>query len=215
MGFKVAVVYFSHGGRLVTFSNVIAEGARSVEGAQVTVYRIKDPIRGDIPDLYEEGALDPPVITHEAVQEADCLIIGGPGIGGGMCATVRHFLDGLTEFQTNGCLLKGKVGAAFTSTGGEPASCYSGHEAVLASVHATFLQHAMVVLGVPPTKVMEDASLGTPFGAVMNGKVKADKAGSRLMSLTESEVKLAYAQGEWAAQVAKQLHDAEEGEEEA
>ena len=67
----------------------------------------------------------------------------------------------------------------------------------------------------PPTKVMEDAALGTPFGAVMNGKVKTDKTGSRLMSLTESEVKLAYAQGEWAAQVAKQLHDAEEGEEEA
>jgi hypothetical protein len=49
------VVYFSHGGRLVTFSNVIAEGARSVEGAQVTVYRIKDPIRGDIPDLVRGG----------------------------------------------------------------------------------------------------------------------------------------------------------------
>ena len=48
---QVAVVYFSHGGRLVTFSNVVAEGARSVEGAQVTVYRIKDPIRGDAPDL--------------------------------------------------------------------------------------------------------------------------------------------------------------------
>lgn len=88
--------------------------------------------------------MDAPVVTHQAVQEADCLIVGGPGIGGGMCATVRHFLDGLAEFQANGCLLKGKVGAVFTSTGGEPASCYGGHEAVLASVHATFLQHSMV-----------------------------------------------------------------------
>jgi hypothetical protein len=35
------------------------------------------------------------------------------------------------------------------------------------------------------------------------------------VSLTESEVKLAYAQGEWAAQVAKQLHDADEEREEA
>jgi hypothetical protein len=88
--------------------------------------------------------LDAPVITHQAVQDADCLIVGGPAIAGGMCATVRHFLDGLAEFQANGCLLKGKVGAVFTSTGGEPASCYGGHEAVLASVHATFLQHSMV-----------------------------------------------------------------------
>ena len=88
--------------------------------------------------------MDAPVITQQAVQEADCLIVGGAAIGGGMCATVRHFLDGLAEFQANGCLLKGKVGAVFTSTGGEPASCYGGHEAVLASVHATFLQHAMV-----------------------------------------------------------------------
>ena len=43
--------------------------------------------------------------------------------------------------------------------------------------------------------------------------VGADGLASRLRSLSESEVKLAYSQGEWAAQIAKQLHDADDDEE--
>jgi NAD(P)H dehydrogenase (quinone) len=41
----------------------------------------------------------------------------------------------------------------------------------------------------------------------MAGKPSMDKAGSRLRSLSESEVKLAYSQGEWASIITKQLHD--------
>ena len=48
--------------------------------------------------------------------------------------------------------------------------------------------------------------MASPFGVCMTGKPK-DKAGSRLRSLSESEVKLAYSQGEWASIITKQLHD--------
>jgi len=211
MGFKVAVIYFSRRGRLVTLANVIAEGARSIDGAEVTTYRIRDPVLGDVPDQYDEGVLDAPVVTPAIVQEADCIIIGGPGKQGGMCAECKYFLDSLAEFQTAGCLLKGKVGGAFTSVGGVGHG-YGGHEAILQSYHAFFMQHGMIPIGVPPSPAMEDAVMASPFGVCMAGKSRVDKSGSRLRSLSESEVKLSYSQGEWAAQVAKQLHDTMEAE---
>lgn len=207
MVFKVAVIYFSRRGRLVTLANVIAEGARSVEGADVVAYRIRDPVNGDVPDQYDEGVLDAPVVTPQIIQEADCIIIGAPGRQGGLCAEARFLLDSLANFQTSGCLLKGKVASAFTSVGGVGRG-YGGHEAILQSLHATFFQHGMIPVGVPPSAVMEDAILASPFGTCMAGKARNERSGgSRLRSLSESEVKLAYSQGEWAAQVAKQLHD--------
>jgi multimeric flavodoxin WrbA len=39
--------------------------------------------------------------------------------------------------------LQGKVGAAFTSTGGHGRG-FGGHEVILQQFHATFLQHGMV-----------------------------------------------------------------------
>ncbi|ACO66346.1 predicted protein [Micromonas commoda] len=206
MGFKVAVIYYSRRGRLVTLANVIAEGVRQVEGAEVTVYRIRDPVLGDAPGTFDEGVLDAPVATPEVIMQSDCVIIGGPGRQGRMCAEVSYFFDSLTEFQTNGCLLKGKVGSAFTSVGGVGRG-YGGHEAILQSFHGFFLQHGMIPVGVPPSSVMEDAHMASPFGVCMTGRPKLDKAGSRLRSLSESEVKLAYSQGEWASIITKQLHD--------
>mmetsp|Transcript_64137 Transcript_64137/g.202917 ORF Transcript_64137/g.202917 Transcript_64137/m.202917 type:complete len:222 (+) Transcript_64137:272-937(+) len=219
MGFKVAVIYFSRRGRLVTLTNVIAEGARQVQGAEVTVYRVRDAVGGDCDEAFEEGVLDAPVIQPQDLLEADAIIIGAPGRQGGMCAEVRFFLDQLADFQTTPNpgssgqsygLLKGKVGSAFTSVGGQGRG-YGGHEAILMSFHSTFLQHGMLVAGVPPTPVMEDALMASPFGTCMAGKARTvDCNGvSKLRSLSESEVKLAYAQGEWVAQIAKQLHDSD------
>jgi NAD(P)H dehydrogenase (quinone) len=172
----------------------------------VTVYRIRDPVLGDAPGTFDEGVLDAPVATPEVIMQSDCVIIGGPGRQGRMCAEVSYFFDSLTEFQTNGCLLKGKVGSAFTSVGGVGRG-YGGHEAILQSFHGFFLQHGMIPVGVPPSSVMEDAHMASPFGVCMTGRPKLDKAGSRLRSLSESEVKLAYSQGEWASIITKQLHD--------
>ena len=113
------------------------------------------------------------------------------------------------------------MGSAFTSVGGKRRG-YGGHEAILQSFHATFLQHGMVsavpdcflhdmhllglfdigvwtqiVVGNPPNVCMDDALNATPFGVVMAGKESANTA----PSLNEQEVKLAYSMGEWTAQV--------------
>ena len=169
------------------------------------MYRIKDPIIGDVPAEFDQGVLDAPVATPEVVLHADCVIFGAPGKQGRMCSEMAHFFDSLAEFQTNGCLLKGKVGSAFTSVGGSGTG-YGGHEAILQSFHAFFFQHGMIPVGVPPSPIMEGEPLVSPFGTCMSGK-PVEETGSRLRSLGEGEVKLAYSQGEWSSIITKQLHD--------
>ena len=132
------------------------------------MYRIKDPIIGDEPAHFDAGVLDAPVATPENVLQADCVIFGAPGKQGRMCAEMAHFFDSLAAFQTNGCLLKGKVGSAFTSVGGSGTG-YGGHEAILQSFHAFFLQHGMLPVGVPPSPIMEDAPLVSPFERACRG----------------------------------------------
>jgi NAD(P)H dehydrogenase (quinone) len=178
-----------------------------VEGADVTVYRVKDPIAGDDRALFDHGVLDAPVATPEVVLQADCIVLGAPGRQGRVCAEMSFFLDSLRDFQNNGCLLKGKVGSAFTSVG-EVGSGHGGHEGILQSFHSFFLQHGMLPVGVPPSPMMDAAPLATPLGTCMSGSGAAKETpGSRLRSLSEEEVKLAYSQGEWASIITKQLHD--------
>jgi hypothetical protein len=94
MTYKVAVVFFSQHGFLPLFANVIAEGARKVcpthllpaqqwldgfriggcvrghglqvQGAEVTVYRIKDPVRPDNSEDFDEGVLEAPIVSKQA-----------------------------------------------------------------------------------------------------------------------------------------------------
>ena len=66
----------------------------------------------------------------------------------------------------------------------------------------------MLPVGVPPSPMMDAASIATPLGTCMSGSGAAKETpGSRLRSLSEEEVKLAYSQGEWASIITKQLHD--------
>ena len=167
------------------------------------MYRIKDPIIGDEPAHFDAGVLGACRHGERAPADASSSALRKQGR---MCAEMAHFFDSLAAFQTNGCLLKGKVGSAFTSVGGSGTG-YGGHEAILQSFHAFFLQHGMLPVGVPPSPIMEDAPLVSPFGTCMSGKPEGEETGSRLRSLSESEVKLAYSQGEWSSIITKQLHD--------
>ena len=36
-----------------------------VPGAEVTVYRVPDPVRGDNPEEFDEGVLEAPMVTEE------------------------------------------------------------------------------------------------------------------------------------------------------
>ena len=61
-----------------------------------------------------------------------------------------------------------------------------------------------MVVGNPPSSLMEDTMMASPFGVVMAGK-----EGTNQPSLTASEVKLAFSMGGWTAQISRMLHDAD------
>ncbi|CEF99234.1 Flavodoxin/nitric oxide synthase [Ostreococcus tauri] len=209
MVFKVTVVVFSRTARLVTLANVVAEGARAVEGAEVRVLRVRDAIRGEEDAAsYERGILDCAMASPEDILESDCVIVGAPTRHGRIASEMSAFFDRLALFHANGCALKGKIGSVFTEVG-SAGQGYGGHEIALLSVHSFFLQHGMISVGVPPLPVLESAPHATVLGTTISaGVVRTVNAGlSRIRELNEEEVKLAYAQGEWASVIAKQLHD--------
>lgn len=47
-----------------------------VHGADVTVFRIQDPIKGDDPKQYEEGVLEAPIVTIpvSSCVESNCVL---------------------------------------------------------------------------------------------------------------------------------------------
>ncbi|OUS42971.1 flavo protein-like protein [Ostreococcus tauri] len=202
MVFKVTVVVFSRTARLVTLANVVAEGARAVEGAEARACSECE--------TRSEGRKTRRTARwrHRKTYSSDCVIVGAPTRHGRIASEMSAFFDRLALFHANGCALKGKIGSVFTEVG-SAGQGYGGHEIALLSVHSFFLQHGMISVGVPPLPVLESAPHATVLGTTISaGVVRTVNAGlSRIRELNEEEVKLAYAQGEWASVIAKQLHD--------
>ena len=218
MVFTVSVIFFSRSARLVTAANVIAEGARAVEGCECNVFRVRDVIRDeDDARTYDRGILDCPVVTLDDIARSDAIVFGAPTRHGRLAPELSAFFDKLSTFHDEGCALKGKIGSAFTEVGG-PGQGYGGHEAALVTIHALFLQHGMVTVGAPPLPTLEATPNASVFGTALRSTAKSGAAGaaldlesnsltSRVRELNEAEVKIAYAQGEWVSLIAKQLHD--------
>ena len=77
-----------------------------------------------------------------------------------------------------------------------PKSTYRGFRVLMQAMVAG-VRPDQVVVGNPPTHIMEDAAMATPFGVVMAGKDSVRQP----PALTQHEVKLAFSMGEWTAQV--------------
>jgi len=200
---KIQVVFYSMYSHIYQLAEAVAEGARQVEGSEVTLYQV--------PELMPEEALEKsgakaaratfahvPIITPDQLAEADAIIFGTPTRFGNMCAQMRNFLD-----QTGGLWMKGgligKVGSVFTST----ATQHGGQETTLTSFHTTLLHHGMVIVGVPYSEqrqmTLVEISGGSPYGAstITGGD------GSRHPS--ENELDIARFQGKHVATIAQRL----------
>jgi NAD(P)H dehydrogenase (quinone) len=79
-----------------------------------------------------------------------------------MSTPLRAFIDEVAPLWRQGALI-GKVGAAFTSTGG----MHSGNEMTLLSLLLPFMQHGMVLAGVPHSvpELVRTEKGGSPYGA--------------------------------------------------
>lgn len=196
---KILVLYYSMYGHVETLAYAVAEGARGVEGTEVTVKRVPELMPEDA--ARKAGAkLDQaaPIATVDELPDYDAIIFGTPTRFGNMCAQMRNFLD-----QTGGLWAKGKlinkIGSVFTST----ATQHGGHETTISSFHNTLLHHGMIVVGTPYScpelMTMSEITGGSPYGA----GTLAGSDGSRQPS--ENELKIARFQGAHVAAIAAKM----------
>jgi len=196
---KILVLYYSMYGHVETMANAVAEGARGVEGTEVTIKRVPDLIPEDA--ARKAGAkLDQaaPIATVDELPAYDAIIFGTPTRFGNMCSQMRNFLDRTTKLWLSGALI-GKVGSVFVST----ASQHGGQETTITSFYNTLVHHGMVIVGTPyscPALLnMNEITGGSPYGA----GTLAGVDGSRQPS--DNELTIARFQGEHVAKIVKKL----------
>jgi NAD(P)H dehydrogenase (quinone) len=194
---KLLVLYYSMYGHIETMAGAIAEGARSVEGVQVTVKRV--------PELMSEEAARAagakmnqaaPVASPKELGDYDAFIFGTPTRFGNMAAQMRNFFDQTGSLWVKGTLV-GKVASVFASTG-----TGGGNESTILTFIPTLLHHGMIYVGLPytcPELTKIETRGGSPYGA---GTI-AGPDGSRQPSA--AELAMARFQGKHVATVAHQL----------
>jgi len=166
---KILIVFYSMYGHIHKMAEAIAEGAREVKGADVSLRRAPETLSDEI--LGKMGALEPqkafsdiPVCTVDELAEADAIIFGTPTRFGIMCGQMKQFLDATGKHWMSGALV-GKVGSVFTSTSTQ----HGGQESTILSFHIPLMAHGMILVGLPYTfkglMGSDEVSGGTPFGA--------------------------------------------------
>src|SRR5918999_4232090 len=177
---KVLVLYYSAYGHIERMGEAVAEGARSVEGVEVTIKRVPEEVARSSGMKLDQKA---PIATIEELTDYDAIIFGAPTRYGNMCAQMRNFLDQTGSHWVNDTLV-GKVGSVFAST----ATQHGGQETTITSFHSTLFHLGFVVVGVPYSCKallnMDEITGGTPYGATT--LAKAD--GSRQPSQNELEI---------------------------
>jgi NAD(P)H dehydrogenase (quinone) len=200
---KVFIVFYSLYGHVRRMAEAVGEGAKAVDGAEVSLYRVPETLPEEV--LKKMGALEAqkgmasiPVCKVEELGQADAIIFGTPTRFGNMCGQMRQFLDATGGLWAQGALV-GKVGSVFTSS----ATQHGGQESTILSFHVTLLHHGMILVGLPyafagQTRI-DEITGGSPYGAstIAGGK------GERMPS--ENELAAARFQGKHVAEIASRL----------
>ncbi|NLE67640.1 MAG: NAD(P)H:quinone oxidoreductase [Lentisphaerae bacterium] len=195
---KILVLYYSMYGHVETMASSIAEGARSVKGATVTVKRVPETMAPDV--AKRNGAkLDQaaPVAAPAELTGYDAIIFGTPTRFGNMAAQMRNFLDQTGGLWAKGALV-GKVASVFASTG-----TGGGNESTIMSFVNTLMHHGMIYVGLPyacpELADVSEVKGGSPWGAA----TIAGADGSR--QPTARELSQARFQGAHVAKIAVKL----------
>ncbi|MBP2197165.1 NAD(P)H:quinone oxidoreductase [Erwiniaceae bacterium L1_54_6] len=195
---KILVLYYSMYGHIETMAQAIAEGARRVNGAEVTILRVPETMDAER-FAQVGGKVNQPATeaTPEDLPQYDAIILGTPTRFGNMAGQMRNFLDRTGGLWASGALY-GKIASVFASTG-----TGGGQEQTITSVWTTLAHHGMVIVPIGyGTKELFDISHvrgGTPYGAT----TIAGGDGSRQPSAEELDI--ARFQGEHVAGLAVKL----------
>jgi NAD(P)H dehydrogenase (quinone) len=196
---KILILYWSAYGHIEQMAKAVAEGARSVAGADAVLKRVPELSTEDEAKRAGRG-LDQgvPIALVEELAGYDAIIFGAPTRFGSVAAPMRAFLDRTGGLWAADALV-GKVGSVFTSS----ATQHGGQESTILSFHITLLHHGMVVVGLPYSckaqTTLEEITGGSPYGA----STIAAGDGSRQPS--ENELGMARFQGEHVARIAAKL----------
>ena len=192
----ILVLYYSATGAVRTLARSVARGIESVDGMEArvrTVPKVAAVIEKPAPAVPAEG---PPYVEPRDLEECVGIALGSPTRFGNMAAPLKYFLDGLGAEWTRGTLA-GKPAAVFSST----ASMHGGQEATLVSMMLPLLHHGMLLLGLPYTDALLNATRagGTPYGASHFAGL-ADE-----LPVADEERALCVAQGKRLAEITMQL----------
>ena len=196
---RILVLYHSAYGHIETMAQAVAEGARET-GAQVDIKRVPETVPEDVARAahfkLDQAA---PIATIAELADYDAIIIGAGTRFGRMNSQMATFLDQAGGLWAKGAL-KGKVGAAFTST----ATQHGGQETTLFSLITNMLHFGMVIVGLDygfaGQMKLDEVTGGSPYGAT----TIAGGDGSRQPS--ENELAGARYQGRKVAETAAKLH---------
>ena len=133
---KILVVFDSKSGNTEAMALAVAKGAEKAGDVEVTVKRAEQTTNSDL-------------------LAADGIIMGSPTYFGQMSAKLKKVIDDSVQIHKQ---LTGKVGGAFTSSGGTA----SGAETTLLSIVQTMLIHGMIVQGRADDKHYGVAVTGSP-----------------------------------------------------
>jgi NAD(P)H dehydrogenase (quinone) len=201
---KILVVYYSMYGHVLQLARAAAEGARSVEGAEVVLRRVQD-LESNLPKVHASKHAqevlarqqDIPIATLDDLRAADGVIFGTPTRFGNMCAQMKQYFDGAVDLWAQG-IMEGKPAGVMVST----ATTHGGQETTCLTMMAPLLHLGMIIVGVPystPGMLHTEGRGGTPYGAttVAGGKNDLDPA--------PEDLSIANALGRRLAKVAKKL----------
>ncbi|MEM2088175.1 MAG: NAD(P)H-dependent oxidoreductase [Thermoproteota archaeon] len=133
---RVLITYYSKTGNTERMARAVVAGVKEAKGVIVKLKRVE---KTSLKDLLE----------------SDVIIVGSPTYYGLMAAPVKRLLDESVKIHGK---LEGKVGGAFTSSGGSA----TGAETTLMSILQALLVHGMIIQGNPEDKHYGVACVGKP-----------------------------------------------------
>lgn len=198
---KLLVLYYSMYGHIETLAEAAAEGARSVQGVEVTLKHVPETMSADA--LSQAGAkqsLAGEIAEPGELADYDAILFGTPTRFGNMAGQMRTFLD-----QTGGLWANGKLVNKFASVLTSSATG-AGNETTITSFWNTLAHHGMLIVPLDYAGAQElfdisETRGGSPYGA----STLAGGDGSRQPS--DKELSIARYQGEKLARLATRLAD--------
>lgn len=192
MTIKIAIVYYSTYGHVLTLAKAIKEGAESTGKAKVDILQVPETLPAEV--LEKMGAPkkpDYPIATPDKITQYDALFFGYPTRFGNLPAQMTDFWGATGGLWASGAL-QGKPVGIFTSVSSPGGS----QEATLRNFFSYMAHHGMVYipLGYAPVFAelsnMDEVHAGTPYGASTFSGADGSRQPSAL------ELKIATSQGE-------------------